>query len=227
MYLDIRHRRQTEIAVVRKNVASHIARRLAMIVYSDHADLVMDLPQMERSAYYPYGLSFDRLYGIDLIMKNRIDPGGRQVTYRSQYDTVIGRRTEIATSPADPKRDTAKLLRFFASGVAQQKSVINEIREDFVYSSADFALAISKSGATVRLLPPAPFAGDLPKNNMELKSYVLWLDRIEGMSQLSDGWGRPIRISLRSGRLISRSSGPDGVFNTPDDIVVSSRIVKQ
>ena len=43
------------------------------------------------------------------------------------------------------------------------------------------------------------------------------------IEHLEDGWGNPLRYELNGDAYVIRSAGPDGEFDTPDDIPPSSK----
>lgn len=72
-------------------------------------------------------------------------------------------------------------------------------------------------------LPDVGF--DRPHTKKQMRKYNLWLARMAGDSRLRDGWGRRVLLELDDSKtagpiLYSRSAGPDGKWQTDDDIAL-------
>lgn len=66
---------------------------------------------------------------------------------------------------------------------------------------------------------------DRPRTEAEMQKYSRWLARMAGSSRLRDGWNRRVLLELDDSKTIApilnaRSAGPDGRWQTDDDIVL-------
>lgn len=77
-------------------------------------------------------------------------------------------------------------------------------------------------GAKRDPVPPVSF--DLPKDETQLEEYKQWLVKIAGpWSRFRDGWGNEIRLEIEKKAdvklIVVSSAGPDGKWDTSDDLV--------
>lgn len=66
---------------------------------------------------------------------------------------------------------------------------------------------------------------DRPRTEAEMQKYSRWLARMAGSSRLHDGWNQRVLLELDESKTIvpilnARSAGPDGRWQTDDDIVL-------
>lgn len=196
-------------------------------IYERTGLLFTNRPALERSAFYPFLDSYERGCAggyLDIAYVEGERSFWVVLIWDNEHTRVVCRRN--VPTEATEKR-TQRLLNFYLSGVRGIWNVVNSIRQHFLERHRE-AVKISKGTCTLqwqdRPLPIAPrLKDDLPTNESELREYVQWLSHKVVGGPLSDGWGRPIAVSLKQGYLSVRSAGEDGQLYTNDDIVVRRR----
>lgn len=120
----------------------------------------------------------------------------------------------VESLPHSAKRQTLRLLRAASSGTAWWRKTV--ARWFWRFDRA-FPGSVSVS--------PPDTGFDIPRTRGQLVRYRAWLGQIAGSAnRLRDGWGKRIRLSLDEKfdppRLVAASAGPDGKWDTEDDMIL-------
>lgn len=73
-------------------------------------------------------------------------------------------------------------------------------------------------GFSVRAIPMCALQNDIPRSQLEIVQYIHWLMSCEGTPILQDIWHHRLKIEFVGVTFKCISAGPDGIFNTNDDI---------
>lgn len=198
-------------------------------IYERTGLLFTNRPTMERSAFYPFIDSYKRGCAGGYLEIGYVEgekPFWVVLKWNDNQTQVVCRR-DVPAEKAEKR--TQRLLNFYLSGVRGILNVVNEVRQRFLERHRH-AVKVSKGTCTLHWqdkpsLAALRLTGDLPTSESELRMYVQWLSLQVVGGVLTDGWNKPIVLSLERGYLLARSAGEDGQLHTDDDIVLRRRAV--
>jgi len=113
---------------------------------------------------------------------------------------------------SEKSKRTAILLYSIADGSAHWRHSITG-KESYVYLKR----------VDLDTVPPISF--DHPANRKELEEYWQWLGEMVGpLNRFDDDWGHRVKLSIDDRHdhalLVATSAGPDGKFDTKDDLIL-------
>lgn len=167
-----------------------------------------------RTAFYPFQ------QGISELLETRLN--FEVAADRLTIKTAIEKDKPIVAplSQSAPAEATTRRMKFLLAGkssiytfVASQRKLILEYTPPLPHSA-------SMKG---ELFIPK-MSSELPRTDEELRRYLLWIKSLLGGEILQDGFGRDLRILLVQGTLRIQSAGADGVYDTPDDVVMAATL---
>lgn len=217
-------------------------------IYEDSGHAITSWPQLVRTDYYPFveplattchggriKLQASRAGSskpfVQLSIKLDLANANTWHNYYKVFPEVD--KEDIQDFDVKPERITHRVMRAYLEGASSRSKHIGEVREFLVgrtqsalSEAREFGRCLDSECPLGNLTPKpmhiCPIAGDFPKNQDELQAYLKWLRDTEGVSKLTDGWEHVLEFSLKSGKLIGRSRGSDGLLRTADDIVMQS-----
>jgi hypothetical protein len=204
----------------------------AQSIYQQSGRLIRSLAELERTDYYPFPhqIYARSLFGgaIDVTLT---EPTANECRFEGAVLTGRQVRIDICGhfETVGPQRETQRMVTAYCAGVAQRTAAVDAIEDQFMrrHLKAVYKYELQVHHAPQQTFdegsqPKRPIPADLPKNDRELKLYVAWLRATEGVTEMNDSWGRPLRFSLTGHGMECRSAGADGVFGTADDVVGAS-----
>jgi len=201
--------------------------KMCVLLYDDTGRLISNLPELQRSAYYPYhyrrGTSCNQL-----SLPFRLSIGGGNIVYSGSAKWSGVNWTAVETAhEASKDRSTLHLLSAYLGGERARLADVKEFQDDYIAAGRGTAIRACEEAAGRKALPVPNLKWDLPATQDELAEYIGYIKGIEGVTELVDAWGRPLRFTIGEGYLECRSAGPDGRFYTSDDLVLRKSIGKQ
>ena len=198
--------------------------REAIFVLSKKDCTFTSLHEFESSSYYPFQSSLSPTCHSGSLTINlranvryytvNVKLSGLPVNYEG-WDSSV-------RLPFDSKQTTTAKALWYMRPINLQMEELEEIRTNLrsikaVYEKYECPMAL-------KLKPPPikPSFEKLPTTAKQLTEYIGWLQRIEGVTSLTDGWNHRLQFTLLNRRLVCHSAGPDGVFNNRDDIIVQA-----
>lgn len=187
------------------------------------------LPEYERSEYYALSESLSPTCHGGKISVTQVNSGQHSylLVQLTQLPIVKTEETEKNLNLRIPlKLSAAQVTKLrtqvYLAGTGSQIDWLREKQVDFEFFYDRSPLSKKPCAYPRRSFTLEPFAKNYPQNAIEVKLYVQWLQKIEGLEQLVDGWGNELHFSLNQKRLVCRSAGTDGLFNTKDDITMEA-----
>jgi hypothetical protein len=216
--------RRFEPDVMRMRAAGEAARS----IYQQSGRLIPSLAELERTDYYPFPQPYARsFYGgaIDVTLS-----GPTANEWRYEGAVLSGRRIMVDISGrferVGPQRETQRMVTAYCAGVAKRTATVEAIETLFMQRHLEAVEVYERQMHHAPYVTfeerdwrKRPIAADLPKTDRELKLYVAWLRATEGVPELQDAWGRPLKFTLTQHGMACLSAGADGVLGTADDIV--------
>ena len=190
-----------------------VACSVAKELYNKTGVVCRDLNEVVSTAFFPFTVSIPPCAGS--VQLTVVQQHG-QVQWVGEWyhnSQSIFRQCTITTDELPPAERTRRLLEAVVSGPKWWKAEIERVRLQVLEPQIEKRwLRYCDTPLIVKPLPPLP--------SEDVFEYREWLKSILGVRNLVDGWEREIHLELINGRWRASSAGMDGIWKTPDDIVI-------
>lgn len=219
-----------ELVELNRDVLDH-ACYIASRMYEKTGVMVSDYSTLANSQLLPYR-DWELPCGGGQVMIE-VKHEGAKIEWVGKWHPPDGREHKTwpiyaKSSHQDPQQRTRKFLNALVQGPEWWVAQILHLWKYSETVNTSFYILVRRwyERGCVRRKYPKTGSIDAPPflregSEADLKAYRKWLCRVLGTSELTDAWGRSVKIEWGTHQLIARSAGADGLWDTHDDISVT------